>query len=353
MNHLRPAHAPRPVADADEGFCIEILPEVSRTFALSIELLPEALREPVRLGYLLCRVADTLEDDPCLTQAAREDLFDAFLSALDGSAEDADVFEALVRISRVGTGAERRLALHTGAVLRRLRRQDPDVRADLLGPVRTMVDGMRAYTRRVDVEGRLRLRDIPDLERYCYFVAGTVGELLTPLFLRTCPLDGDARRHAEDRAVAFGLGLQLVNIVKDCAEDQQRGVCFLPVEVADRHGVAIDQLLDPDHREAAMAVVSDVVGVARDHLARAVGYTAAWPADGAHGSDVRLFCLVPLLLAVETLGVVVAGQDTLVPGATPKVSRAVVERVVQEAHAASRDDTALATLLDRYGLEAQ
>jgi len=46
----------------DRAFCQAALPRVSRTFALSIEGLPETLRDAVRAAYLLCRVVDTVED---------------------------------------------------------------------------------------------------------------------------------------------------------------------------------------------------------------------------------------------------------------------------------------------------
>ena len=64
------AKRPAPlIASVDDWqFCSDILPRVSRTFALSIAALPEALRDAIRVAYLLCRVVDTVEDDETLGQ---------------------------------------------------------------------------------------------------------------------------------------------------------------------------------------------------------------------------------------------------------------------------------------------
>src|SRR5262245_38580677 len=127
-----------------------------------------------------------------------------------------------------------------------------------------MSQGMREYSARADASAcGLRLTDLNDLERYCYYVAGTVGGLLTSLFLPEVPEDAGwplrmapAEREAflRDRAKSFGLGLQLVNIVKDVASDLERGDCFLPEALAEAHGVPLDRLLDPAYRKNGLAV---------------------------------------------------------------------------------------------------
>lgn len=349
-NDRLPPGAPE-AADDDEALCIALLPAVSRTFALSIEMLPTALREPVRLGYLICRIADTIEDDPDLALTDREHLFDALDDALADRALAARV-EDLARRTGAGEDEEAVLIQHTGAVMRRFFALDEATRADMVGPIREMIRGMRLYSRRTHAEGRLRLEDVEDLEHYCYFVAGTVGELLTALFLRHGPtVAGPVREALDARAVPFGLALQIVNITKDVAEDLTRGVSFVPERTAAAHGTSPDQLLDEDLRDANLAVIAELCEVARKHLVQAIAYTRLWPADGDTGSGIRLFCLVPLMLAIETLGVILTGEDTLKEGRTPKVTRAVVHRVVAASLEASRDDAAFDDLVSSYGLE--
>jgi farnesyl-diphosphate farnesyltransferase len=183
------------------------------------------------------------------------------------------------------------------------------------------------------------MRDQADLERYCYFVAGTVGELLTELFAAAHPVSAEVRRELEARSVSFGLGLQLVNILKDVAEDLERGDCFLPHSTARSRGVPLERLLDPATRARGLAVVRAVSAEARRHLERARAYTLLWPAEGA-GLSVRRFCAVPLALALATLREVELGDDALVPNRAPTVTRALVLQVFADAALATREGLA-------------
>ncbi len=341
-------------AAADTAFCIEVLPRVSRTFALSIEALPATLRSAVRSAYLLCRVVDSIEDGPALGRQRRTELFDVFDRMLSDDASDALEFEsACVRVAVGGTGVDGELCRGAGAVFRSFRALPVAQREAIRPHVLEMSAGMRAYCAR---GVNLRLADLEDLERYCYFVAGTVGNLLTALFEQTVPrLRDDARQSLRERAVSFGLGLQMVNVVKDVATDfVERGACYLPLRIAREHGLELDRLLDPAMRQAGLGVVRTVCTRARAHLQRAEEYVALWPAsgeDGEAGRAVRLFCLVPLALALATLRTVEQGENTLRAGVTPKVSRGAVARVVAEAPAAAASDQALAALLGRCDRE--
>lgn len=342
-------------APQDTAFCTAILPRVSRTFALSIESLPESLRGAVRTAYLLCRVVDSIEDEPALTVEQRHELFDVFDRVLDGKGDAAQLERASAGMAVGGAGASGELCRGSGAVFRAFRALPSAQRDAILPSVREMSAGMRAYCARGPAP---RLADLADLERYCYFVAGTVGNLLTALFEATVPdLSDEARRGLRARAVSFGLGLQMVNVVKDVAADfSERGACFLPASLAREHGLDLDRLLDPSMREPGLAVVRAVCACAREHLRRAEEYVALWPTSGAGGEAgraVRLFCVVPLALALASLGVVEQGDDSLRPGAEPKVSRATVARVLAEAPRAAASNPALTAMLRRCDEEAR
>ncbi len=338
--------APAGAATAeDHAFCAEILPAVSRTFALSIELLPLGLRDAVRVAYLLCRVVDTIEDDADVEPCVREALFDAFDTALADDLADVD---ALVGAEVGASEAERVLLGRADAVFRVYRGLSAAQREAIRPWVAEMSTGMRETTRRRTSDGRLRIRDLADLERYCWYVAGTVGELLTALF-RDHVGDAAVPASVAGDAARFGLGLQLVNILKDVAEDASRGVVWLPEDLLAARGLRDRDLLDPARREDGLAVVRDVAAVARGHLRAASRYTCAWPLPA--GEAVRMFCAVPLALAWLTLDEVVAGDDTLKEARTPKVDRAAVLRVVSDAAAAVHDDKALEAWLARLDPE--
>jgi len=340
-------------AARDTEFCSTILPRVSRTFALSIEALPDSLRAAVRSAYLLCRMVDSIEDEPTLEGAQRNELFDIFDRLLEeGLADGTDAAElelSCARASVGGTGADGELCRGAGAVFRAFRALPPWQRDAIRPHVLEMSGGMRSYCARGVAP---RLVDLADLERYCYFVAGTVGNLLTVLFEQTVEgLSEELRSALRDRAVSFGIGLQMVNVVKDVAPDfRERGVCFLPLDLAREHGLEVERLLDPAMRDAGVAVVRAVCARAREHLRRAEEYVALWPASGPGeqaGRSVRLFCVVPLALALATLRTVEQGNDTLRAGAEPKVSRTTVARVLAEAAGAAASNRALTALLCR------
>ena len=338
----------------DTEFCSTILPRVSRTFALSIAALPDSLRAAVRSSYLLCRVVDSIEDEPTLEGAHRNELFDIFDRLLDDGADAAELELACARASVGGTGADGELCRGAGAVFRTFRALPPSQRNTIRPHVLEMSGGMRSYCARGVA---LRLADLADLERYCYFVAGTVGNLLTLLFEETVEgLSEELRGALRERAVSFGIGLQMVNVVKDVAADfRERGVCFLPLDLAREHGLAVERLLDPAMRDAGVAVVRAVCARAREHLRRAEEYVALWPTSGRSGRagrTVRLFCVVPLALALATLRAVEQGDDTLRAGTEPKVSRTTVARILAEATGAAASNRTLAALLGRCREEA-
>ncbi len=348
---LRPARAlaPHQPSDDDWSFCATILPEVSRTFALSISALPPALSDAIRIAYLLCRAVDTIEDDAVIVPDARERLYDVFDLLMTDDGADPSVLEHLTERYALGAGThDHKLCLNVGAVFRCYRSLSIEQRTAIRPHVLEMSRGMREFTRRADREGKLRLGDLDELERYCYFVAGTVGKLLTALFEDHI---GDLPPHLvtpiRARAVSFGLALQLVNIVKDVAEDLPRGDCFLPEALATSEGVRLDEILEPSNRHAGMSIIRQVCERARKHLRRAEQYTLMWPADGG-GLDVRLFCTVPLVLALATLHEVENGSDTLVPGKTPKVSRQTVVSVFGDAHVAIRRNDTLRWMIGYY-----
>lgn len=336
-------------AALDTAFCSTILPRVSRTFALSIEALPDSLRAAVRSAYLLCRMVDSIEDEPTLGGAQRNELFDIFDRLLDDGTDAAELELACSRASVGGTGADGELCRGAGAVFRAFRALPPSQRNAIRPHVLEMSGGMRSYCARGVAP---RLADLADLERYCYFVAGTVGKLLTALFEQTVEgLSEELSSDLRKRAVSFGIGLQMVNVVKDVAADfGERGVCFLPLDLAREHGLEVERLLDPAMRDAGVAVVRAVCARAREHLRRAEEYVALWPTSGPceqAGRSVRLFCMVPLALALTTLRTVEQGDGTLRAGTEPKVSRTTVARILAEAAGAAASNRALAALLGR------
>jgi farnesyl-diphosphate farnesyltransferase len=310
-------------------WCETMLPRVSRTFALCIRFLPPDIRTPVLLSYLLCRIADTIEDSTDLPLARKRELLTRFAEQLPTAAPMVKEIEESLTGAE---GADAVLVGSAGRVLAVFAEQDRDVR-DVITPwVREMCRGMaefapqRIRTTGDDDQELAVLATERDLDAYCYFVAGTVGHLLTGLFGRLRPdLPRDSLERLETLAGSFGAGLQLTNIIIDAADDRRRGISYVPEELCRREGIASWALLQPAEQARARAVMGYLVRKARRHLADAVVYCEVLPKVEY---QIRLFCLVPVFLALRTLREVESSREFPVPGQRVKIGRAAVYRTV-------------------------
>lgn len=335
---------------ADRAYVEQALLAVSRTFARPIQMLEEPLRTAVSCGYLLCRIADTVEDDANFTMGERDERYHAFLEALTtvGSTQPADATEVRRFESLFDEGAadfaspaqEVDLANHLSTVMRVFRSLPLAMQTKTIAWVEEMTRGMQLYShRRPGHDGMTALTTVEDLDRYCYFVAGTVGHMLTDLFVEAFGIVGTpAEYKLREEAEAFGSGLQFVNILKDVTDDRARDVSFIPRTVAASQGLALRDLTAEENRVKAHAAVAPLFDLAAKRLDRALEYTLAIPREQ---TAVRLFCLLPLWMAVRTL-IHGRGNDAMfVAGEKVKISRKEVEGLIADAMAHVGDDEAL------------
>jgi farnesyl-diphosphate farnesyltransferase len=323
----------------DWGYCQEALREVSRTFSKPIEMLPEGLREAVTCGYLLCRIADTVEDRPDLGLSERDTLWDALVGVLEDG-RPADHFTTAYE-GHPGTGSDDALCRSLGRVMNVFVGQTPEVRKACVPWIAEMIRGMAIYAHRPPgADGINAVADLPDLERYCWFVAGTVGRMLTELFLGHLgpSLDVEAARRLRLDAGEFGLGLQLTNVLKDVTDDRERRVSYIPRELVRGEGLTIVELCEPESRQAAHRALAPVFERARVALDGALRYVLGLP-SGAR--EIRLFCLLPIWMAQRTLHLARDNDDIFVPGRPVKISRDEVSRLIDDCVARCDNDDAL------------
>ena len=299
-----------------------ILPKVSRTFALTIPQLPPALRDVVANAYLLCRIADTIEDEPSFSADEKGRYESAFVDAVIGRI-DAREFAAHIspKFSDATSESERDLMFHLPLVLEVTETFNPAQHEAIVECLRVMSQGMHDFQRVVGLQGLETLRD---MDRYCYHVAGVVGEMLTKLLVDFEPELAPQSRTLMRLAISFGQGLQMTNILKDQWEDRSHGVCWLPHDVFARYGVELGDL-SPGHQDAHYAdAMIELIGIAHAHLCRAVEYTLI---VSARHAGFRRFCLWSIGLAVLTLRNL---QDRLdfSSGTQVKVSRAAVAQTI-------------------------
>jgi farnesyl-diphosphate farnesyltransferase len=276
-----------------------MLPRVSRTFALNTRLLNGTLGESVRVGYLLCRTADTLEDAWPGPADEIGDRFDRFVAALAG---DPSAREALARAA-AARGSERPefdLLAHVDVVLRALGTLPPSHQAAVREGVETLARGMRRYA----VRGAARSADLPyldtaeELDDYCWIVAGCVGVMLTRLVAAEYGA-GDPAVHERRLALApqVGKALQLTNILLDWPTDIRLGRCYVPGEWLSAEGLAPRDLVERG-RPAVLALARRLEAEARRALAAVPDYIDLIP---VRWTRYRLFCLWPALWALGSL----------------------------------------------------
>lgn len=313
---------------ADREFCRAILPKVSRTFALGIRRLPAPLEHAVRTSYLLCRIADTIEDAARIPPADKAVLLDRFRACLDIPEADGT---ALAAAFPGATSDEEVLVCECARVLRTFHALTEPERDAVRPWVQEMTRGMAEFgTRRGTREGLAALASVAELDRYCYYVAGTVGHLLTGLFRIHHGRMAEARyQRLEALATSFGLGLQLTNIIKDVADDRRRGWSFVPRDLCEVAGVRPDDLQDPSHGSEARQVMEALIVKAKTHLRDALAYCTTLPTAAYR---IRIFCLTSLYFAIRTLRVAERDPRLLDPDHKVKITRAEVYRTVAATH---------------------
>ena len=293
-------------AASDTAALDALLVKTSRTFALSIPLLPEPTRRQVGIAYLLFRIADTFEDAVGWPRERR-------LAALaELGALLRDPFAAAARAAAWVAGPP--AIPHAGyqellgaapQVLAAYSRLAGAARAAIRDHLGRTLEGMGRFAGRADAAGKLALASLAELRDYCYVVAGIVGEMLTDLFLLDQGGLAPVAASLRQRAALFGEGLQLVNILKDAGSDAREGRSFLPPSVS----------------RAAVFALAHTDLVAAGEYVRALQ-------DGGAPRGLVAFTALPVLLARASLGRVEAQG----PGA--KLSREEVHATVAALDAA-------------------
>ncbi|MBD2104903.1 phytoene/squalene synthase family protein [Leptolyngbya sp. FACHB-261] len=313
----------RQVEKQAERFCQEILSKVSRTFALSIRFLPGQLGRAVLCAYLLCRIADTLEDDPAVATERKVLLLECFLECFESS-ELADKFAALAH-PVTGEAAHVELVQHTDLVFVMFRTLPAQSQIRVRHWVVEMVRGMKKFVG-LHPQG-IRIQTLSEYQEYCYYVAGTVGHLLSDLWHEHSLLVGEREYELLlPKCEAFGEALQTVNILKDIAWDvEHENAIYVPEQSLLAVGSSHQLLLSPEHTEHNRAAVAGLIELAWRDLDEALEYTLLIPRAAV---PIRLFCILPLLFAYATLRDLCQSTAMLQSGGSVKISRNEVKSLM-------------------------
>ncbi len=338
------------MAEPSRAFLLgPLLKGVSRSFYLTLSVLPAGMRDPVGLAYLLARAADTIADTALIDPGQRLELLLSLREQVNGAADDGALKRLADEVGAQQTQSDERVLLESlGSALAVLAQLDAADRAAVREIVTTLTTGMEFDLRTFPDErsGRLvALREWDELDRYTYLVAGCVGEFWTKMTY--AHVDVRLKRGEPemlDLGVRFGKALQLVNVLRDCGKDLRIGRCYLPVTMLDAHGLRPEDLLQPGASMRAQPLLFELVQRALGHFRAAIDYAFGLPAFALR---LRLACLWPILIGLETLELLVANEAWLEPARASKVTRNDVYRILAGSTALSPSNALLKVWFER------
>ena len=300
-----------------------LLKGVSRSFYLTIRVLPRQVRGPIQLAYLLARAADTVADTDALPSDYRLEHLTRFRARLGGKdIEPLEVTNGAAGARFRRDDAETELLQALPDLFGSLDNMPEDDRRNVQRTVDTLVHGMEfdLTTFPAPESGRIGSLDtFDDLERYTYLVAGCVGEFWTDVMISHDPA---VRNWDRDRmvelGVRFGKALQMTNVIRDVPRDVRAGRCYVPRDMLESVGLTPEALLSPDACEAARPVLAALVGRALDFYVSAEEYIRATPRRSAR---LRLAMTWPVLIGLATLDLLLRSPNWLDPDERIRVSR--------------------------------
>ena len=320
-----------PVLDAAsrDRLLKEVLKGVSRSFYLTLRILPKKLREPVGLAYLLARTADTLSDQLAEVPGARLEALLTIRSQVVGPTDVGVIGEIVSQSSEGISPEEWALSDSLPEVFSLLESLSEADREQVRWVVTTLTQGMEMDLTTFPAEdsnGLKALATEEDLDRYTYLVAGCVGEFWTKISVsHETSLKGWNVEKMSATGVRFGKALQLTNVLRDIPRDLRNGRCYLPADELAAAGLTPEDLLDPSNESRSRAALVPWVKTALGHFQAAEEYLTAIPRRSVR---LRLACLWPLLLGLATLTRLARSGKWLDPDSTVKVSRGWVYRMM-------------------------
>jgi len=313
----------------DWDYCRQMLPKVSRTFALNITVLKGDLHRSILTAYLFCRIVDTVEDATRLDPKIKIRLLQEFARLMEDAEYRAGNLSRWVDDCRAVDGTPNDLDLlhNTPRVFNVFDALPANHRDQIIPSVCKMAKGMAMFQQKFSFHELTLLEDENELEEYCYFVAGLVGEMLCNLFFQAIPgLSPKDRRTMERNAVSFGLGLQMTNISKDIIVDRGRGWSYIPRTYIAEQRLTVEEFNAGTALNQSMEILERLLNKTTGHLEDALRFTLAIPRSETR---IRLFCIWPLWMAMETVAVLHNNQALLNSDDPVKISRATVRRILR------------------------
>jgi farnesyl-diphosphate farnesyltransferase len=303
-----------------------LLQDVSRSFYLTLRVLPGTIRPQIGLAYLLARATDTIADTDALPKQTRLAALDAARSRIcEGKGKPLRLDDLAGRQTSPGEQALLQRIEEAASLLDDLNSADRErVRQVLAVIISGQVLDLERFAQ-ADVDHIACLENDQQLDDYTYRVAGCVGEFWT----RMCRAHAFPTAGLDDafllaNGVRFGKGLQLVNVLRDLSRDLRLGRCYLPKAALTLVGLEARDLLEPSNESRLRPLYEQYLHRAEEHLEAGWAYTNHLPWSSIR---IRLACAWPILIGVQTVARLRAGR-ILDPNDRIRISRQAVRQVL-------------------------
>ncbi|HYE33591.1 MAG TPA: phytoene/squalene synthase family protein [Methylomirabilota bacterium] len=303
----------------------EILEQVSRSFYLTLKVLPRSVRSQIGLAYLLARTSDTIADTELLPSEARLTALSHFRDSILGPAAQPPSFASFAQAQ--ASAGERTILERLPESIGLLRAQSPGDQGRIRHVLDTIISGQELDLRRFAgaSEGNIiALRTDAELDDYTYRVAGCVGEFWTEMTLAYPLSKWTPPSGFRENGIRFGKGLQLVNILRDLPRDLRQGRCYLPADALQALGLAAADLLNPANQSKVADLHERWLQTCEAHLEAGWKYTCAIPVTAVR---LRLACAWPLLIATRTVRLL-RTRNFLDPAQRLKIPRGEVKSIM-------------------------
>ena len=275
-------------------FQSDILNKVSRSFALTIPQLPDNLILPVGNCYLWCRIIDTIEDETNLSITEKFIFHQQIIAIFNHQLNIASfVTDLLPKLSKITTDDEKILINNANLIFTITKNLPNNQYLAIKECVVKMNNLMPEFEQ---ISGLNGVNNLIELNKYCYAVAGVVGEMLTTLFGDYLNLTNNQKLQLELLAIDFARGLQITNILKDRWEDYYREICWLPKDLF--NNTDFKQLLNNPNNLIFINGIQKLININFKYLKNALDYVLIIPKQEI---GIRKFCLWAIWLAIATL----------------------------------------------------
>lgn len=282
----------------------DLLRATSRSFYLTLRVLPRVIRPQISLAYLLARTADTIADTEIIPLNQRLEALQKLRERVLGKNRAPLDFNDLA--GKQGTSPEKLLLERIADSLEALQPLSAEDQKSIRDVLATITGGQELDLRRFaplekgpEAGQIIALETAAELDDYTYRVAGCVGEFWTKLCRAHVFPDAklDEYRFVMN-GIRFGKGLQLINILRDLPADLKKGRCYLPLEKLEQFKLSTRSLLSPANEAHFLPLFREYLDKAEAHLNAGWEYVNMVPFNQFR---IRLACAWPILIGVETI----------------------------------------------------